>query len=43
MASLTSGFCQLVCNSAETPDVHPTLQVLNVKPIKSPQGPDRYR
>lgn len=47
MASpLTAGFCQLVHASEDSPEgVKPTLQVLNVKRINTPNssGADRYR
>lgn len=47
MASpLTSGFCQLVHSSPDTPEnVQPVLQALSVKRISAPgaSGQDRYR
>ena len=43
---LTTGFCELVYQSAETPEnVEPVLQILSVKKINAPgaSGQDRYR
>ncbi len=43
---LTAGFCELVYQSAETPEnVDPVLQVLSVKKINAPgaSGQDRFR
>ena len=43
---LTAGFCELVYQSAETPEnVVPVLQILSVKKINAPgaSGMDRYR